>query len=143
MQQRLTLFGMARKIPGTTVLFHLRNMATKGGPTLYLAIIILPAAAHIIPAIPLKPSARIIFVNPPLLAPDRKWLARTHAKEIKLGVMFTTFFLLEFCFTKPISGEFLRAIAHVHAAKNPECEHLFGGQFGFKTGIKMLSCRFG
>jgi hypothetical protein len=108
-------------------------------PAFYLPLVIRTSAAHIVPAIPLKPSPRVVFINPTFLAPHRERLASIHPEEVELRVMFVGAFLLKFCFGEPILRKLFGAVPHVHATERAKREHLFGRQPGLKASIEMFA----
>ena len=78
MQQCLALAGAAEQIARLAILLYLPDMSADGLPALDLAAIFLRhAAAEGVAAVPLKPAARIVLVQPALLLPDSGWLAST------------------------------------------------------------------
>lgn len=52
--------------------------------------------------------------------------------------MFPTSLFLEFRARKPIMRKFFAAIAHVDATEDTELEHLFRGEIGLESRIKLL-----
>jgi hypothetical protein len=71
MQQCLSLFAMATKIAGMASLFDLRYVTHHCFPSFYLPKVIFTSAAHIVTAIPLKPSSGILGMYPAFFLPDR------------------------------------------------------------------------
>src|SRR5262245_31890694 len=71
-----------------------------------------PAAA-IVAAVPLKPAARIVRMEPALPAPFRQWLAGADAEEVQLRIGA---FRRQLRLRKPACRKFLRAVGHVFAA---------------------------
>ena len=118
---------------------QLRDMTADRPPTLDLALVIGTTPPEIVTAIPLKPAARVLRVNPAFPAPDRERLRRIDAEEIELwSVPLGT----EPGVGKPVVREFRLTVCHVFAAKNPEPKHLFRGQLRFETRGKILSGGF-
>src|SRR5580700_11184070 len=77
-QQRLALALAAGEIARFAMPLDLADMPADGFPALDLACVLLGlAAAQIIAAIPLEPAARIVRMDPTLLAPFRQRLAGT------------------------------------------------------------------
>ena len=71
MQQGLALARSARWVSWLAVPFNLRNMSPDSLPSPDLArVLFRRAAAHIVAAVPLEPTSRIVGVNPSLLTPD-------------------------------------------------------------------------
>jgi hypothetical protein len=84
MQQRLTLPLAAPQISGLAILPDLRRMPADRLPAFDLAFVLGGhAPAHVIPAVPLEPAARIVFANPSLAPPFRKWPAGIDPEEIE------------------------------------------------------------
>src|SRR5690242_11819147 len=82
-QQRLPLARAAVGITWVAVLLHLRDVAANLLPAPDLAAIFLgQPAAHVVAAVPLKPAARVVLVDPALAPPRRKRLARIDAEVV-------------------------------------------------------------
>ncbi len=130
MQKSLTLAGTAREVARAAIILYLRDMACHGSPSLDLAIILAAFAisawqtpAHIIAAIPLKPSARImLFIDPAFLYPYFEWLAGMLMKIIQSIIVMPRGKLRTY---EPAFRKFLFAIGHISASKNPKRQHLF------------------
>jgi len=136
----LPLFSSAVQVARRTVFLELCDMALHGPPALDLARVIRVAPAHVVAAIPLEPSARIVGVDPALCPPVAQWLGGIDAEEVEVGVM------LEWVhpgMRKPLRREFIPAIGHVLATKNSQYKHFHGGQVGFKIRVKVTARRFG
>src|SRR5262249_26074847 len=71
MQNRLPLTPSALHIATFAILLHLSNVTLDRLPAFDLSLIILAAPAHVVAAVPLKPAARIVFVDPSFFFPDR------------------------------------------------------------------------
>ena len=72
LEKRLSLPAPTTQIAGLTILSDLTYVAPHRFPSFDLSRIFLThAAAEVITAIPLKPSARVVGVYPPLRAPNR------------------------------------------------------------------------
>ena len=131
MEQSLPLPWAARPVAGPAILSNLRDMSADSAPSSDLPLVVLAAAASIVPAIPLEPAARVFMINPALLAPNREWLRRIHAEEIKRRfVLLPT----KIRFLEPARGKLLGAIRHVLSTEDAELEHLFGRELGFERG---------
>ena len=86
-QQRLPLSRPAKQIAWLAVPFDLAHMPAHGFPSLDLpAVLGAQPAAHVIAAIPLEPAARIVGMNPPLVAPDRQRLAGVDPEKVERAV---------------------------------------------------------
>src|SRR6185437_4067701 len=87
MQQSLALPRPAKNIAALAVTLDLPQVPAHRLPPLDLAqVLVLHAAAHIIAAIPLEPAARVVGVNPTLLAPNGQRLARVDAEEVERSI---------------------------------------------------------
>ena len=75
MEQRLPLPPTALQRSAGAMFLDLDPMACNGSPPTDLAFVVGTAPAHEIPAVPLKPAARILLADPALLPPHRKRLA--------------------------------------------------------------------
>ena len=140
LKERLPLTRATREIARSTMPHHLRNVPPHRSPPSNLSRIIPVPATTIVSAIPLKPPARIIRVNPSFLSPHRERLTRINPKVIQLWIAFAG---CEFRMRKPMLRKFLRTVSHVHPAKHTERKHIFRRKIGCKRRIKMLPLRFG
>ncbi len=133
LQEGLSLDGPARQVSLPAVLLELGNVTLHGLPPLDLAFVVFRPPAQIVPAVPLKPSPRILGVDPPLLNPIRKGLRcgylevvqrriRTHGR--KLGPL------------EPRRGELLTTVGHVLSTKDTQRQHLFWREIGRKLRVK-------
>jgi len=87
MQQRLALTAPAQEIAGLAMAFDLGDVPANSFPAPDLAGVLgRHAAAHIVTAVPLEPTARIIGVNPSLSAPDRQWLTGIDLEKVQRAV---------------------------------------------------------
>lgn len=86
-QQRLSLPSTTIEIAWRTVFLELGKVTTRRAPTFDLAFIVRTATAHVVAAIPLKPTARIFVIDPAVLPPDREGLRRIEAKKIQLWIV--------------------------------------------------------
>ncbi len=121
--------------------FDLADMATDGLPPFDLAqVLVGHTAAHIISAIPLKPSARIVGVDPAFAPPFAKGLARIGLEEVEHRIFA---FRREFGASEPTLGELSTTVGHVFATKNAHAKHLSWSQFRFELRMKITARRFG
>jgi hypothetical protein len=141
MQKRLPLLFPTTQIPFPAILPNLRNMSFHHSPPFDLPRIVLVTATHIISAIPLKPSARIIFMNPTFLSPKRKRHASLHTKKIQTVVSF--FSLGKLGMLEPALGKFLDAVTHIFPTKHSYLQHILGCQFRFEIRRKILPFHLG
>jgi hypothetical protein len=75
------------------------------------------SSPHVISAIPLEPSPRIIGMYPSLLYPYSQWLTSIYAEEIQRRFMPI---LAEFSTFIPIGRKLMLAICHVFPSEYPE-----------------------
>ena len=143
MEEGLALFCAARCVTAAAVFLELDDMSVHGPPTADLAGIILAPSPHIVATVPLKPATGILWTDPALLLPHRERLTGVDAKKIESFAMPRLSYRVEFRIPKPRRWKLLCAIAHVAAAKHPECEHLLWREFRFEGGIKIAPDRFG
>lgn len=140
MQKGLALFGPAGELFDVAVFFNLGDMPDHLFPTFDLPGIVFAAAAHVVTAVPLKPSSWILPINPIFLLPVRKGLRGIDFKKVEFRIMKC---VAQFGFFKPFFREFFLAIGHIFPPKNPQFEHLLGGELGFEFRVKIFSDRFG
>ncbi len=81
-QHSLPLFPPTIQIVASTILLQLCDVSANGAPPMDLTRIICTTPSHEITAIPLKPTARILPINPSLLFPYGERLRRVYAKAI-------------------------------------------------------------
>src|SRR4029077_9569160 len=96
-------------------------------------------AAHSAPApdlLPLEPSARIVGMNPTLLAPHCQWSTGIHAKIVE-GAVAGVRRQLGPC--EPRGGELLPRIRHVFSAKHSKLQHLLGRQLRAKLRMEIAA----
>jgi hypothetical protein len=134
MQKRLPLFGAAIKISLYAVVPNSGPMPPKRPPAPDLAPVVLMPASHIISAIPLEPSSRIIRMYPAFFSPDRQGLAGVNFKKIQRRIAPRRAELGVFI---PSAGELPPAIGHILPPKHPKLQHFFRRQFGPKAAIKI------
>src|SRR5262245_43555893 len=115
MQQRLPLAASAEEVARLTILLHLPHMTADCFPALDLpAIFVTHTPAHVIAAVPLEPSTRIVRMDPAFALPFRQRLTRIHAEKIARTIAAAR--------RKPGGGEpafrkFPATVGHVFAAK--------------------------
>lgn len=140
MQQCLSLTWAARHIANRAVLSHRGNMPCDSTPTPNLPIVFpWNASAHVIPAIPLKPSTRITRANPPIPLPCSKRLAGMHTKIIHRWICFVW---RKFRASKPRFRKFFCAVTQIFSIKYPKRQHLLRREFRPKQRIEIFSNRF-
>src|SRR5262249_32074595 len=140
MQQRLPLPAPAQEIAGLAVFLHLAHVPFNRLPALDLScILIRQTAAHVVAAIPLEPSARIVRVDPAFASPFGQRLACVDPKEIACVVATAG---SEFGADEPAFRELTSAISHVFAAEYAEFEHLWWRELRLELGIEVpAGCR--
>src|SRR5262249_38306187 len=122
MQERLALPRPAGDSAGFAIPLHLAHVAADRLPAFDLPrVLIGNAAAHIVAAVPLKPAARVLAIDPAFPPPLRERLARVDAEIVERAV---TMLLRELCACEPGARKFPRAVGHVLAAEHPEPQHL-------------------
>src|SRR5262249_55225410 len=126
MQQRLSLAFAAHEIARLAMPLDLADVAAHRLPSPDLATILVgQAAAHVIATIPLEPAARIVGMQPSLVAPDRERLAGVDAEVVERAVAAAVGKLGG---GKPAARKFALGVGHVLAAEDAEREHLLGRQ---------------
>jgi hypothetical protein len=86
-EQCLPLSSAAVQVTIAAVLLYLCDVPSDGPPSTDLTLIVTASPAHIVPAVPLKPSARIFARYPAFLPPMRKRLRSVHAKIVQTRVV--------------------------------------------------------
>jgi hypothetical protein len=121
MQQRLPLTLPAQDISRLAIHLDLAYVPSDRLPAFDLPCVFIgKASAEIIPAIPLEPTARIIRMNPSLLAPYRERLAGFDAKPVQICVAA---FRGKPGPGEPATGKFFPAVGHVFTAENTKSQH--------------------
>ena len=87
MQQCLPLAASAEKVARLAILLHLPDMPPDRFPAIDLpAVFGGHATAHVIAAVPLKPAARIVRMNPAFAFPFRQRLTRIDTEKIARAI---------------------------------------------------------
>ena len=123
-----------------TVLLDLGDVPAHGAPTFDLAFIVRTATAEVIATVPLKPAARILVIDPALLAPDGEWHGRIYAKIVELRIAA---FGRQLRAAKPGRRELRRAVSHVLPAEHAEFQHFFGSEIRFEGRMEVFADGFG
>lgn len=140
MEHCLPLARATCGVPFLAVFFDLRDVALDRSPSLDLAgIFPRDPPSHVVPAVPLKPSARVVSENPSFALPYGEWLTRVYAEVIQFRIMSL---FAQFRFLEPRCGKFFLAVRHVLPAEDAKFEHLFWGELGFEVRVKMFSHGF-
>lgn len=141
MKHCLALPGPAGKGGFTAVLFDLSYMPLYGFPSLYLPqVFFWKAPAHIVAAVPLEPSARVILMNPAFFYPNRQRLAGVNLEIIQLRIVPLG---AKLCFLKPACRKFFAAVSHIFPAKNTQFQHFPGSKLRLKIRGKIFAFRLG
>ena len=139
MQESLSPNRPASQVAWPAVLLKLCFVTPHSFPAFNLPFVIRAAPSSEIPAIPLKPTSRIFFVDPAFLAPDRQRLRGINFEKVKIGIASLWRQLGVF---KPVDGKFSGAISHVLTAEDAEAQHLFWCQVRMKIGMEVSAFRF-
>lgn len=134
MQKRLALAAPAGEIAAIAIFLNLTNVTAHHLPAFDLSLIIRHTTAHVITAIPLKPAARIIRVNPALAPPFGQRLTRTNAEIVQRRIALAR---RKFGAREPAFGKFFLTIRHIFAAKYAERQHLLWRQIRLKFRIEI------
>jgi hypothetical protein len=138
-QDGLALSRSAAQIARRTGSRDLYDVSSNSLPALDLTTILLGhSTPHVIAAIPLKPSTRVIRMDPTFPAPLRQWLAGVDPEEIECTIPALRG---QLCSPEPTARKFFTAIGHILAAEYAELEHLLGRKFRTKFGSEMASDR--
>src|SRR5262245_31052128 len=138
-QQGLSLARPAAGIARLAMRSDLRDMTPDGLPSFDLAFVFVGhAATHIVSAIPLEPSARVIGVNPTLPAPLRERLAGIDAVIIERTIAGGR---CQLGMLEPACREFFPAIRHVFSAEDSQREQLSRRQLRLEFGIEVSAQR--
>src|SRR5688572_16889432 len=103
-----------------------RDVARNRPPSPDLPCIVRGSAAHVKPAVPLKPSAWILGTDPTVSAPHRERLRCVDAETIQTRIAPLRTQLRT---GKPARGELAAAVGHVFAAEHTKAQHLLRRQF--------------
>ena len=87
MQQGLSLPSAAGEVARLALPLDLPDVPAHGLPSPDLPLVLVgQAAAHVVAAIPLEPAARVVGMDPSLVAPHRQRLAGVDAEEVERAV---------------------------------------------------------
>lgn len=140
MQKCLPLFGSTLEVAFSAVFTKLCNVSLHCLPSFDLAPVIRTASSHIVSAVPLEPSSRVVRVEPALLEPVRQRLRSVQAEAVQLRVVEL---VAELRFFEPFFRKLFSAVCHIFAAENAELQHLLGGQVGLEVGVEVFPHGFG
>src|SRR5262245_40486402 len=87
MEYRLPLPATAFEISRLAILLDRRDVSRTRPPSPNLPRVISCAAADVIAAVPLEPSARVLWMNPPLSAPFGKGQGCVHTEVIEARIV--------------------------------------------------------
>src|ERR1043166_10086 len=139
MKEGLSLPRAAFEFARWTVFFQLRNVTANRAPAFDLALVVNGTTAHVITAVPLKPAAWILVIDPTLLAPHRERHRSVHRKIVELRIVTVR---RELRLPKPRRRKLVAAVSHVLAAKHAQLEHLLRGQLRLEIRSEVLAGRF-
>ena len=89
-QQRLPLAAAAEQVAGLAMFLHLAHVPADRLPAFDLPpVFVRHTAAHVVAAVPLKPAARIVGMDPAFALPFRQGLAGIYAEEIAVDIVAT------------------------------------------------------
>jgi hypothetical protein len=137
MQDGLSLLATAFEIAFLAVLADRRHMPPDGAPSPDLPRVVVTPAAHIVPAVPLKPAARILRMDPSVSTPLGERERSLDAKKIDPRMPLRA----ELCPSEPALRELRAAVSHVFSAEHSEFEHLLWCEFRLKCGRKIPADR--
>lgn len=109
-------------------------------PSPDLPCIIATAAAHVVPAVPLKPPARILRTDPSVPPPLRERQRGPDTEEIEPGIVRAR---AELRVPEPALRKLGARIGHVLPAEHPERQHLSGGQLRPERRVEIAARRLG
>jgi|SRR3989344_467990 len=117
-------------------------MTADGFPPLDLELIFAwQASTHMVAAIPLEPTARVVLlIDPAFFLPHLEWLTGMLMKKVERVIVM---FGRQLGASEPAFRKLFPAVGHVLAAKYAKCEHFPGGEFRFETRVKVSSYRLG
>jgi hypothetical protein len=79
---------------------------------------------------------------PAPLLPNLEWLRCVNSEKIQRLAMAGLSGGMEFGPGKPIIRKFIHTIPHIPPAKNPQGEHLLGGELRFEQFTEIRTCWF-
>src|SRR5262245_10270026 len=126
MQQRLPLALAAQEIARLAMALNLPDVPAHRLPAPDLPPVFLPhPTAHVVAAVPLKPAARIVRMDPSLPEPLRQGLAGIDAEIVQRAIAPS---LGELGGGEPARGKFPSRVRHVFSAEDAEAKHFFRRQ---------------
>src|SRR5271165_5876151 len=138
MQQSLALAAPAIQIAGRAVFSNGGDVARDGAPTANLAFVVSGAPPHVVPAVPLKPTARVVRMDPAFSPPLAQRLRCVDAEVVKLGIVSLR---AESCSHEPRRRKLVPAIRHIFAAEDAEMEHLLRRELRGKIQCEIAAGR--
>lgn len=133
-QNRLSLSSSTHAVTRLAVSPNGSDVTSDGAPPPDLAAIVGAPAARIVPAVPLKPPAWILRMDPAIPTPHGEGLRRVHTEAVQPCVSTAR---REFRPREPAPRELVDTISHIPPAKHSECEHLFRRQVRRERGMKV------
>ena len=125
----------AREVARIAVGANLREVPGHRLPAADLALIVGMAPAHVITAVPLEPSARIVGMDPALLAPVRERLRCVDEEKVQL---WTVRLVAKPVALEPRFRELRSAVRHVPSAEHAEPEEFAGPELRMKITMEIL-----
>jgi len=120
-QQGLALPRPAQKVAFDAILANLRNVPGHRLPASDLARVIRAAPALEIAAVPLKPSAWILRIDPALFVPVGKGFGCFDREKVELVIRGRG---AELGAVKPLPGKLFTTVGHVFPAEYAHLQHL-------------------
>ena len=137
MQERLALARAAEQVARFAGALNLPDVSAHSAPSPDLArILVGHPPAHVVAAVPLKPSARVDRVDPALGTPHGQRLAGIDAEEVQPRIAPAT---REFRADEPALWELVTTIRHVLSPEHAELKHLRRCKFGPELGIEVAA----
>src|SRR5687768_2801489 len=130
MEHGLALPAAALEIARLAVLPDRSDMAGDCPPAPNLAGVIRRSASHVVAAVPLEPSARILRMDPAIPAPGGERLGGVDTEVVEARVTAPAG---ESGAGEPAGGKLGAAVSHVPASEYPKTQHLAGSQLREKT----------
>jgi hypothetical protein len=135
----LALALAAREISRHAVVLKLTDVPPHGLPPLDLpCIFVRQAPPPVVPAVPLKPTARVSWMQPPVAPPHRERLAGFDPEKVQRWIKSVG---REFGAHEPAARKLVLAVGHVLAPEYAKPKHFGGRQLRAELGIEVASGR--
>jgi hypothetical protein len=135
-QHCLPLPSPAVAVASFAMLPDRRDVPLDRSPSSNLPRVVACPPAQVIPAVPLKPSARILWMNPAVPTPFGERLRCVDAKEVQARLMTIR---AQLCAREPARRKFVATVSHVLAAEDAEREHLLRRELRLEAGREVTS----